>query len=77
LPHLEIVTAENGQFDKVPACRFLKLAFSAQVVNSAFPLVAVGAEFHEHIVFGNSLPVHMNNVMDAGLGRAANFALLR
>jgi hypothetical protein len=72
------VTAENSQFDKVPACRFLKLAFSAQVVNSAFPLVAVGAEFHDkHIVFGNPLPVHMDDVMDAGLGRAAYFALLR
>jgi hypothetical protein len=65
LPHLEIVAAENSQFDEVPARRVMKLALSAQLVNGfgAARMAKMAKSDHKHLVLGYPLSVQMNYVV--------------
>jgi hypothetical protein len=65
LQNLEIVTAENGKLDEVPARRFLKLPLPAEPMDSvvAMLMALVAKSDHEHFVLGDTLSVEMDNVV--------------
>jgi hypothetical protein len=72
---LPIVSAENGYLNEIPTRCFQKLSLSAEIVNSAFALVAVSTELNDkHMVLGDPLSVDVDDVVDARLGFAAHLA---
>jgi hypothetical protein len=59
--------------DKIPTCRFEELPLSAEIVDSARALVTrLAKSNHKKVVFGDPLPVHMDDMVEALTHGSAN-----